>query len=58
MPFAWRFWHYDWKTPARGKRVLMSRATDDAGRVQPMGRDDDRRDAVINHVQPITVEVR
>jgi DMSO/TMAO reductase YedYZ molybdopterin-dependent catalytic subunit len=59
LPFAWRFWHYEWKTPARGgTRVLLARATDDAGRVQPMTRDDDRRDAVINHVQPITVEVR
>lgn len=59
MPFAWRFWHYEWQTPERaGKHVLMARATDDAGRVQPMKRDDDRRDAVINHVQPITVEVR
>lgn len=59
MPFAWRFWHYEWQTPERaGKHVLMARATDDSGRVQPMKRDDDRRDAVINHVQPITVEVR
>jgi len=38
--------------------VLMARATDDRGRVQPMVRDDDRRDAVINHVQPIEVLVR
>jgi hypothetical protein len=36
----------------------MARATDRRGRVQPMERDDDRRDAMISHVLPIAVEVR
>jgi hypothetical protein len=36
----------------------MARATDDRGRTQPLERDDDRRDAVISHVLPITVHVR
>jgi hypothetical protein len=36
----------------------MARATDARGRVQPMERDDDRRDAVITHVLPIEVEIR
>jgi DMSO/TMAO reductase YedYZ molybdopterin-dependent catalytic subunit len=57
--FAWRFWEFDWRTPARPSRVpLMARATDDRGRTQPLERDDDRRDAVISHVLPITVHVR
>jgi DMSO/TMAO reductase YedYZ molybdopterin-dependent catalytic subunit len=57
--FAWRFWGHDWQTPARaGRRLLMARATDGRGRVQPMGRDNDRRDAMISHVLPIEVEVR
>lgn len=56
---AWRFWQYAWKTPERpGHYTLMSRATDSRGNVQPMQRDEDRRDAMINHVQPIEVEVR
>ncbi|MBX6315301.1 MAG: sulfite oxidase [Isosphaeraceae bacterium] len=57
--YAWRFWEHDWRTPERpGRHVLMARATDSEGRVQPMERDPDRRDAVISHVLPIEVEVR
>jgi DMSO/TMAO reductase YedYZ molybdopterin-dependent catalytic subunit len=56
---AWRFWEHDWSTPARGGRhVVMARATDDQGNVQPIERDPDRRDAMITHVEPIPVEVR
>jgi DMSO/TMAO reductase YedYZ molybdopterin-dependent catalytic subunit len=57
--YAWRFWEFPWQTPAQdGHPILMARATDDRGRVQPMERDDDRRDAMISHVLPIEVEVR
>jgi DMSO/TMAO reductase YedYZ molybdopterin-dependent catalytic subunit len=57
--YAWRFWEYEWTTPRQpGPCTLMARATDSQKRVQPMERDDDRRDAVVSHVQPITVEVR
>ncbi|MGN6546661.1 MAG: hypothetical protein ACTHK7_16520, partial [Aureliella sp.] len=56
---AWRFWETQWERPSRaGHYTLMSRATDSRGNVQPMQRDEDRRDAMINHVQPIDVEVR
>jgi DMSO/TMAO reductase YedYZ molybdopterin-dependent catalytic subunit len=58
VPFAWRLWEYEWDVPESGRRVLMARATDARGRVQPMQRDPDRRDAVISHVLPIAVEVR
>ncbi len=59
VPFAWRFWEYDWTTPAQaGRRILMARATDERGRTQPMERDPYRRDAVISHVLPVEVEVR
>ncbi|HEY7154250.1 MAG TPA: sulfite oxidase [Gemmataceae bacterium] len=58
-PYTWRLWEYTWRTPADvGPRVLMARATDAMGRIQPLKRDDDRRDAVISHVLPIEVEVR
>lgn len=45
VPFAWRFWEFEWKTPGLGKRTLMARATDARGQSQPMKRDPDRRDA-------------
>jgi DMSO/TMAO reductase YedYZ molybdopterin-dependent catalytic subunit len=57
-PYVWRFWEHDWTTPEGGRRVLMARATDARGRVQPMERDEDRRDSMISHVLPVTVEVR
>ena len=55
--YCWRFWEYEW-LPAKGRTTLIARATDANGRVQPMERDSDRRDAVINHVLPLVVEVR
>ena len=59
IPQAWRLWKFSWKTPETpGKFVLMSRANDSAGHVQPMTRDDDRRSYLINHVIPVPVEVR
>ncbi len=56
---AWRLWEYHWKTPAKpGPCVLMARATDARGRVQPMQRDTHRGTYMVTHVQPIEVEVR
>ncbi|PYK18323.1 MAG: sulfite oxidase [Verrucomicrobia bacterium] len=58
-PHAWRFWEFDWKTPsAPGKRTLVARATDSLGQTQPVHRDPDRGTYMINHLLPITVEVR
>ncbi len=59
VKYAWRFWEHEWRTPERvGSLVVLARATDSRGRVQPMGRDPDRRDAVISHALPTEVEVR
>jgi DMSO/TMAO reductase YedYZ molybdopterin-dependent catalytic subunit len=56
---AWRLWEFNWKTPARaGKATLIARATDSNGRTQPMERDPDRGTYMINHLLPITVEIR
>jgi sulfite oxidase len=33
--YAWRLWEYNWTPPQPGAYVLMSRATDTAGRTQP-----------------------
>jgi DMSO/TMAO reductase YedYZ molybdopterin-dependent catalytic subunit len=59
VPFAWRFWEYEWQAPAKpGRLTLMSRATDEKGRVQPDKHDPDRRNYMIHHTLPIDVEVR
>jgi sulfite oxidase len=34
--WAWRQWAYDWEVRARGAAVVLSRATDASGRVQPL----------------------
>jgi hypothetical protein len=58
-PNAWRFWEFDWKTPrAPGKQTLVARATDSLGQTQPVHHDPDRGTYMINHLLPITVEVR
>jgi DMSO/TMAO reductase YedYZ molybdopterin-dependent catalytic subunit len=57
-PNAWRLWEFDWKTPAPGKATLMARATDSRGQTQPFKRNPDRGTYMINHLLPITVEVR
>ena len=43
-PYAWLLWEYDWKIPGPGKYVLVVRATDDKGRVQPAERPSERVD--------------
>ena len=58
-PNAWRLWEFDWKTPTEsGQATLIARATDSNGRTQPTERDPDRGTYMINHLLPITVEVR
>jgi sulfite oxidase len=36
LPFAWRLWKLDWKPAEPGYYTILSRATDTAGRVQPI----------------------
>lgn len=36
LPFAWRMWNLEWQPSDPGYYTLMSRATDTAGRVQPI----------------------
>ena len=58
-PNAWRLWEFDWKTPAApGKATLIARATDSNGETQPLERDPDRGTYMINHLLPVTVEVK
>src|SRR6266404_596924 len=59
QPNAWRLWEFHWQTPAApGKQILIARATDSLSRTQPTQRDRDRGTYMINHLLPITVEVR
>lgn len=37
--YTWTFWHYDWPNPTPGDHSIVSRATDDDGRVQPSADD-------------------
>jgi DMSO/TMAO reductase YedYZ molybdopterin-dependent catalytic subunit len=36
LPFTWRLWTLDWKPSTPGYHTMLSRATDSAGRVQPI----------------------
>lgn len=55
---AWRLWEYEWDVPrTTGKVTLMVRATDAAGRTQPIERDPDRGGYMINEVLGIDVIV-
>jgi hypothetical protein len=52
-------WAFNWRTPGQAGRVsLLARATDARGNTQPMQRDTDRRNYMINHVLPVEVDVR
>jgi DMSO/TMAO reductase YedYZ molybdopterin-dependent catalytic subunit len=56
---AWRLWEFDWRTPSRPSQAhLVARAADSLGQTQPAHRDPDRGTYMINHLLPITVEVR
>jgi len=56
-PFSWVRWSYSW-TAAAGEHVLMSRATDDGGRKQPLKRDSARRDGYeLNFCAPVRCSV-
>ena len=55
---AWRLWEFEWSTPAPGNYMLMARATDSCGRIQPTERDANGGTYMISHCLPIEVEVR
>ncbi len=56
VPHAWRRWEFDWPVPAGpGKAVVMARATDSSGKVQPAAHDDDGGSYLIHHTLPVEV---
>jgi DMSO/TMAO reductase YedYZ molybdopterin-dependent catalytic subunit len=59
LAHTWRPWELNWRTPAAAANVrLLARATDARGNTQPMQRDTDRRNYMVNHVVPVEVDVR
>jgi hypothetical protein len=56
--YAWRRWTLDWLTPSTpGRHVLLARATDADGHVQPDTHDPSCGGYAITHVLPIDVFV-
>ena len=55
---AWRLWGFEWQTPAPGNYILMARATDSRGRIQPTEHNLDGGTYMISHCLPVEVEVR
>ena len=56
---AWRLWEYVWNVPDQpGRTVVMSRATDSAGRTQPAAHHDDCGSYLIHHWLPIEVTIQ
>ena len=56
-PFSWVRWSYSW-TAAPGDHVLMSRASDNSGHMQPLNRDPARKDGYeLNFCAPVRCAV-
>jgi DMSO/TMAO reductase YedYZ molybdopterin-dependent catalytic subunit len=58
VPFCWRLWEYRWKPSTAGAAVLLARATDSRGRVQPMKHDPGRRSYMVSFARPTPVTVK
>jgi DMSO/TMAO reductase YedYZ molybdopterin-dependent catalytic subunit len=55
---AWRFWEFAWEAPrAPGPYTLMARATDAAGRMQPLSRNRDYGTYIVDHCLPTEVHI-
>ncbi|SEN75184.1 sulfite oxidase [Lihuaxuella thermophila] len=56
-PYAWVFWSYEWEAKQKGEYVILARARDSAGRVQPMQPEWNRKGYGYNGVSRIRVKV-
>ena len=56
--YAWRLWKYEWRPPRAGSYVLQSRATDEAGDVQPQRAPWNPSGYLWNGIDQIRVTVR
>ncbi len=55
--FAWRLWSYDWRPTRPGHHVLCCRATDSAGRTQPIEADWNPSGYLWNSIERVGVVV-
>jgi DMSO/TMAO reductase YedYZ molybdopterin-dependent catalytic subunit len=55
---VWRLWESEWRTPKAGRHTIVARASDSRGTIQPVERSGDRGTYMINHLLPVTVEIR
>ncbi|MGI9071271.1 MAG: hypothetical protein ACR2JB_08135 [Bryobacteraceae bacterium] len=57
-PFAWRRWKFNWQTSAApDRRILLARATDEAGNVQPAEHDRKHGSYMVHHTLSVHVFV-
>lgn len=56
-PYGWTFWSLDWHAPQKGEYLLMSRATDSFGSMQPMEAQWNRKGYGYNAVHVVHVKV-
>ncbi len=56
-PYAWRRFRYQWKAPGRGAYAVMARASDSAGRVQPVVAQWNPSGYLNNAVYPVWIRV-
>jgi DMSO/TMAO reductase YedYZ molybdopterin-dependent catalytic subunit len=56
--YAWRLWSYLWKAPKAGDYTIMSRATDNQGRVQPASAEWNPSGYLYNAIDQVQVRVQ
>ncbi len=54
---VWRLWEHRWTPRERGEHVLLARATDSSGRVQPLAHDLNHENYMVHHAFRISVRV-
>jgi DMSO/TMAO reductase YedYZ molybdopterin-dependent catalytic subunit len=57
LPYCWTLWEYIWEAATPGKYTLLSRATSEGGRVQPLQHDVLWGGYLIHHSRPTEVRV-
>lgn len=54
---AWQSWEVEWIPEAIGNHTIMARASDSAGRIQPIAHDPNHENYMVHHALPIEVRV-
>jgi DMSO/TMAO reductase YedYZ molybdopterin-dependent catalytic subunit len=55
--YAWRLWEYQWTPEEPGRYLLLCRATDTMGNIQPAEQQSDRESYMANWIVPVEVIV-